>query len=483
MMTGKYSPDSCRGRRYRRTFSALLAALLLGSLLCGCTARGKDAESTDNAAKSTDTAAGESAAETSPAEYSVETVSPENTRIEPGDANAAYRSYVSVLEEALEGLPEGAGKAGGPSVVTAICDIVSDSAPELFYLTQGFEGENPCLHIVTNGADGPEEILKDENLCFREEYDGRYCFFTLSGDRTLYEFSSLDEGERNAAWYYYHLTGDGVLEREELCAARSQNTAFFYRGQEIPEESYRELTDTLLGRMENILFVSSEGIFEDELYGSSDFAEEYSMNADQAVRFMRSLLSEAPGEGSFSEILADFIGEERYLMNGEAQYLEEEEIRIGLYDMNADGVPELFVTNGSASFTNRFVHVYGFEDDAFHYLDDAGFRECLLYTAPGSGYPGVFCQGGDSGFIMEYYYTLEEDGSIKSELVASFEDTSFKVESHDDQVVTQDEKLYEAWLQAWPREDNPGHYLPMFTSEELENSGVELLLESAGITE
>ncbi len=482
-------------RIMKKSGSGVLGLLLIaGLLLSGC--RGSEGPGTETAAPSSAEATSsiqeestEKSSETEPQEASTEKTEEETKQAlpeaDPEAVLSAWQAYYDILLEKEEEIrswepdEDYTAEESGVYRNTAFCDIAFDTAPEFLYVEASENGGTGCrFHIVSMKEDGPAEVYASpENS--EECADRHYCFFTVSGDRRLYEYCSPADGGFLEGWYYYETQDDGTLARKELTVAGEE--AYFYQGQECPEESYRELTGMLLSGMENVLFYQPLSIFRSDLDGASSAVTDFGMNADEAVSFLKGELYTGPETNEYPDVLMDFVRQERYLEAGQEYYTDAgaAEITFGLYDFNGDAYPELLISNGSPNLTQRVLHVYGFSDAAFHYLGDAGFRECNLYTAPGSAYRGVFCTGGDSGFIMDFYYELQEDGSIRSEMVASYEDTSFKVESHDEQRVTQDLALYEAWANARPLEGREASYIPMMTEEELVQA-LPGILQNAG---
>ncbi len=403
------------------------------------------------------------------------------------DSETAYRCFLSILTEERENILRWTQEEqeDGSFPGTALCDISGSALPELLYITlSGEEGQtNPetVLHAVSVQYGETKEILR---LSLSESEKKSSCFFTIEGDRRLYEYSESEGDLLAETWYYYEEQADGTLSREELVTRQSgkdpenQDVRYYYRGTECGADSYEGIAQPLLDRMENILLYFPAGLFEDGLKDASGAAD-FGMTADDAISFLRSEISFSDtSSGKLSDLLYDYIIGERYLISGAKYYTEpgNAEITFGLYDMNGDGGQELLISNGSGSLTDRTVHVYEFTDGAFFYRGDAGFRECRLFISPGSPFCGVFCTGGDSGFIMDIYYEMREDGSITSEMVASYEDTSYKIESHDEQRVTDNLQLYQTWAEARPSAGKEAVYVPMQTADWIRENGIEAFM-------
>ncbi len=426
------------------------------------------------------------------------------TVVEPADEEDflnAYQKYYKILRESRGGF--GPVSTGAQA---ALCDICGNGLPELLYLTAentADPGASPAgnsgspessadaseiLHIVSPYGEEVSDIFSLK-LPPDPEEGHSWCFFTIADDRRMYEYSADPEDAEKKYWYYYEPISDRSLQRTELLMQHLSagddplfGGTFFYMGTECTRESGQEVVRSLLSGMENVLLYRGDRLKEEGFFSLSASAEEYGMSRDQAAEFLRSEIRMLGGTQGLSEDLMYYLEGSEYLESGPEYYTGDgaSEIRFGLHDMNGDGAPELLITNGSAALSARTAHVYEPENGSFRYLGDAGFRECLFYTAPGTECPGVFCTGGDSGFIMDIYYELQEDGTIRSEMVASYEDTSYKVESHDEQRVTQDMQLYETWLNACPKEDRPGSFVLMMTREEIMEQGAEALLGGTG---
>lgn len=431
-----------------------------------------------------------SAEETAP-DSSKET---EPALIEPGDPEAAYRFYLDTLQNERDRVvrwnPDADASADGTAKNVALCDITGDDAPELLYLTaaqeEGKQVETAVLHILSVSKGTAAEIYSWDDVGFLEE-SRYYCFFTVSGSRMLYAYAGSADQERTDLWYYFETQGDRTLLRRELAVRRldstSEDAEYSYMGESCSEDKYRSLTDLLLSGVESILLSSSEKVFEDCFPGRGTGGQHYGMSADQTISFLRSELAAlVPVADDFATALWDYLLMEQYLVSGEIYETGEDsaEIVFGLHDMDADGTPELFISNGSPLYAQLTDHIYRFENGNFCYIGDAGFRECLLWTAPGSAYPGVFCTGGHSGFISDIYYGVQADGTVQSEIVATYEDTSYKVETHDAQRLTADQGLYDTWAAMRPAEGREAVYVEMHPLSWIKENGIDAFLQEAG---
>lgn len=95
-----------------------------------------------------------------------------------------------------------------------------------------------------------------------------------------------------------------------------------------------------------------------------------------------------------------------------------------LYDMDADGVPELFMYNGYESRYMDGYYVYTFEDEQIRYIG----RTKMLAYKPGSQFTGIWSYWTAWGTEPDYYtYFRKEGGQLYSESVYSQEfDSSYK---------------------------------------------------------
>ncbi|MBR6406220.1 MAG: hypothetical protein IKS18_08545 [Lachnospiraceae bacterium] len=485
--------------RIRKAAGVLILQLCLSALLsceqnmiptAGTTEQTEIVTSEETTA-ATEESTEERCSEETTAESAEETVS---VVIEPGDTTAAYRTYLEVLQKEKEQIarwnPDAGVSGAGTAENVALCDISGDDAQELLYLVseqeEGKEVQSAALHILSV-SDGTSANLYSWDGLGNPEESRFYCFFTVYGSRMLYAYTGSADAERTDSWYYYETLTDGTLLRRELAVKKPAPAAgeaeYYYMGESCSEGKYRSLTDLLLSGAECILLCSSENVFQECFPDAELFANHYGMSADQAISFLRAELSDlVPASDDFETALWDYLLMEQYLVSGEIYETGEDsaEIVFGLHDMDADGTPELFISNGSPLYAQLTDHIYRFENGNFCYIGDAGFRECLLWTAPGSAYPGVFCTGGHSGFISDIYYGVQADGTVQSEIVATYEDTSYKVETHDAQRLTADQGLYDTWAAMRPAEGREAVYVEMHPLSWIKENGIDAFLQEAG---
>ena len=123
-----------------------------------------------------------------------------------------------------------------------------------------------------------------------------------------------------------------------------------------------------------------------------------------------------PAENSWEDpYYTDIFGLEYYQYNDD--YLP---ICFSLYDMDRNGVPELFGYNGGGEGAFGTVYAFTVEDGEMKYLGDVATREGAVFYYDNDLYPGVF----DESMHMDYHgigYSYLEDGELKGTLVASYE--------------------------------------------------------------
>ena len=71
-----------------------------------------------------------------------------------------------------------------------------------------------------------------------------------------------------------------------------------------------------------------------------------------------------------------------------------DDVRFGLHDLDGDGVPELICFTNGPDMASRFNYVYAWRNGKVTYLGDIGGRSYDFFYAPGSGYQGLYFQGG-----------------------------------------------------------------------------------------
>ncbi len=147
---------------------------------------------------------------------------------------------------------------------------------------------------------------------------------------------------------------------------------------------------------------------------------------------------------SWSDEYKNFLTS-RSFSNGTHRYYSEIDIEFFMNDMDADGIPELIIQNGTKDKSKAQVHFYSFADNKIVYAGTAsGYSETFKYMNSTS-YPGIFTTFSIGGGTQNaYYYTLE-DGELVEELVYVREIT-YENGSFDQKMVpaTSDNSLYRA---------------------------------------
>ena len=441
----------------------LCALILCGGIFCACTPGGKlqgdNLGTSEVPVQSSSEAPSSASEETLPSEDEAESAIPVEPDTESGRL-AAWKQYLELLNSEKEKI-----LAWNSEGAVAFVDITGNATPELIYLTaEEKNGEllPGKLHIVS-AKDGMLQILfESEGSAFPAE-DGRFCLFTTKNNRTLYCYTREQKSGDRIMWDYFEEQPDGTLLRTQLCSVFSEIDAFdasaprsfHYLQKSCSEADYRSLTDTLQLTAKNVLFKAPDAVIAEDLTVFPEELVNCEFTLQDAIQYLSDTIANAaPETGSFTEQLKQFVQLRQYLKSGEHFETGDgsDEILFGLHDFDRDGQPELLITNGSPNFSEKTDYVYRRNEDSFSCIGEVGFRECVLFTAPDSAYPGVFCMAGHSGLTTAVYYAPGEDGRILPEVVATHEDTTYKVESHNDTVVTKDQGLYQTFLAACPQE-------------------------------
>lgn len=117
------------------------------------------------------------------------------------------------------------------------------------------------------------------------------------------------------------------------------------------------------------------------------------------------------------------------------------DIPFGLHDLDGDGIPELIAFNNDQFAAGMTSYVYAYQNGKVTYLGNIGFRGYGFIYAPGSGYPGLYYQSGNTGYYPGYYYTVE-NGRLKEELVLETVDHQGDTIGWFETQTTSDDTLY-----------------------------------------
>ena len=126
------------------------------------------------------------------------------------------------------------------------------------------------------------------------------------------------------------------------------------------------------------------------------------------------------------DVYKQFIEDEKYLTMGDVYYNDSEDlgyyygpISFALYDMDADEIPELFVTNGGASYADSVIYVYGYSEPI---SDEISFLGSItggsIRHGTQSDFPGVFTSDAHTGSSWTDYYYRQGNGIIKENVVS-----------------------------------------------------------------
>ncbi|MBQ4528361.1 MAG: S-layer homology domain-containing protein [Clostridia bacterium] len=84
-------------------------------------------------------------------------------------------------------------------------------------------------------------------------------------------------------------------------------------------------------------------------------------------------------------------------------------ISFALWDMNADGIPELICKNGAKNKEDMVTYIYTFKNDKLMFLSKAGTGDSNFLYSDDSRYPGLFWSSGEAGVYLTYYYTIKNE--------------------------------------------------------------------------
>ena len=166
----------------------------------------------------------------------------------------------------------------------------------------------------------------------------------------------------------------------------------------------------------------------------------------------------ATAYGGWSEVYKDFVLNGKYLRMDYGPDIDE--IPFGgtpafvLHDMDSDGVPELIADNGCefAAGWLSVVYQYDSANDAVRYVGIAGILSPAGCHATASGYPGIYCYNGRSGFMEGVYYTIKNGGLVDESVLSTQEEYDADTDSYN--VIYRQETADNALYQVFKDENN-----------------------------
>ena len=312
------------------------------------------------------------------------------------------------------------------------CDCYGDSTPELIYVkwrgdTDGFG----TLNIVTF-EDGQIRVLYSELWDVLVGGGYGYYLYQVFGDKTLYAYCHTGDVGWFDTYYSFDASADHALvqtERLKEYAAPGEivggtltyKFSFTENGRSISEDEYAAGQADIRSNTESVLMYNIL---------AGDFGKSYAaangcpaMTCDEAIAYLRARLgqdgqssAQTPAASAWSGAYREFILDGDYLGYGP---LKGAGVKFGLYDMDADGTPELLAYTAGASMDTATDYVFTYADGKVAYVGTAGSRSCSLYYYPGSGFPGLFCVDAVTGdYIVSYYAKNAEFFVFKQSLLS-----------------------------------------------------------------
>ena len=178
-----------------------------------------------------------------------------------------------------------------------------------------------------------------------------------------------------------------------------------------------------------------------------------------------------PEAQTWREAYKAFVLDGGYRSSGQSFY-SYEEIRFGLHDLNADGSPELFITNGDNSHAGATTYAYTYSGGSVVSLGSVGNYPSQVRPAPGTGFPGLFTESGNMGSYTFHYYSLSGTTLTREAVCEATEDP----DTHEIlyQSVTGNDALYNACWVAFPGDDplaSAGSPIRLYTAGEINSMG------------
>lgn len=175
----------------------------------------------------------------------------------------------------------------------------------------------------------------------------------------------------------------------------------------------------------------------------------------------------------WSEAYREFLYNEEFLTRSDANAGYFGEVSVCVYDLDADGMPELFLSN-EADMARWAWYVYTYRNGEIVYLGNCGGRTAIPHYAPDTGFNGVFTTIAQQDNFTSFYEYLQ-NGKMISQRVS---ERQYLAETGDDEELfrTDNAELYLAFLLA------ANYELRTYTLEEIRAVPWEdFLLEAAGI--
>lgn len=200
-----------------------------------------------------------------------------------------------------------------------------------------------------------------------------------------------------------------------------------------------------------------------------DAAAAESVSAETEAPAAPEATPEQPAQAvDWSGIYCDFLLGGGYLTSG--QTYEGEYARFGLYDLDQNGVPELFATRGAFTMMDHEQYVYTIENNAVRFVGNAGMYETGFEYVYDSRYPGLFNTWIHTGSGGVSYLTLV-NGVYRETQVLEFQDGmeyTYTQLTDDDALYQFARDLYQTYSDLDP---SKGGHLPMYTISEIESMG------------
>lgn len=246
------------------------------------------------------------------------------------------------------------------------------------------------------------------------------------------DISSSDYYYKAAIWATEHgLVSGAAFGASEPCT-RAMTAAYLWKLAGSPAAAGGGFSDVPASAdyAQAVAWAVSQGITSGT--GNNQFSPSAICTRGQIVTFLYRYMVEtlpqdpnsntpAPSDTAWSAAYRDFVLGKKFLTssypyeyNGEEPWGTDEDNRISLHDMDADGVPELFITNGYFGRIIMHTYVYTFANGKIEYIGNAPAGLC--FYSPQSQFAGVWSSSSFDGEFYTYYY-YKDGNQIKDELV------------------------------------------------------------------